>query len=132
GELTTTPSGATPSDTAGITAATTTMAVGGSATFAATTTGCGTPQYAYWLEDPSGTWTLQRPFSFDPGWTLNSQGMVPGSYTVHVWANQYGYPTGALETYASSSVTFTGCSAATLTPASTTITPGPTMTLTAS
>jgi hypothetical protein len=108
------------------------LAINSSVSFAATSTGCSTPSYAFWVEDPSGKWSEQRPFSLDPSWTWSSSGLAPGVYTVHAWANQFGDSTASLETYASSTITLSGCASAAISPPSTALSPGPTIALTAS
>ncbi|HKW59009.1 MAG TPA: glycoside hydrolase family 18 protein [Candidatus Dormibacteraeota bacterium] len=110
---------------------TATQVIGTKVTFTATSTGCGTPQYAYWVQDPSGKWSLARPFTLDPAWSMDSSMLAAGTYTVHVWANQYGDQTAAWEAYGSATVTFSGCSSATLSPAATASSPGPVVTLAA-
>jgi hypothetical protein len=105
--------------TASINPASPTQAITTTVSFTATSTGCGTPMYEYWLQDPSGSWVMKRPFSFDPTWSWSSLGLKPGTYTVHAWANQYGYSTAALEAVGSSTVTLTGCASAAINPAST-------------
>jgi spore germination protein YaaH len=108
-----------------------TQAVGTSVSFTAASSGCGTPTYEYWVQDPRGSWTMRRPFSMDPTWTWSSSGLVPGIYTISVWANQYGDSTAAWETYGFSRITLTGCASAALNPSQLAITPGPVVTFTA-
>jgi spore germination protein YaaH len=117
--------------TAGLTPGTSTQEVGTTVSFTATSTGCGTPTYEYWVQAPNGTWTMKRGFSFDPTWTWNPAGLVAGTYTVHVWANQYGYPNARLEAFGSSTITFTGCASAALAPATLATSPGATVGFTA-
>ena len=112
-------------DSATLTPPTATQAVGSTVSFTASSTGCGTPTYEYWVQSPSGTWTMKRSFTMDPSWSWSSSGLVPGTYTVHVWANQYGDPTATYEAYGSSTITLTGCTAATLSPSPLTMSPGP-------
>jgi spore germination protein YaaH len=120
-----------PCDTAGVSPSTASQAVGTSITFTATSTGCGTPAYEYWLQDPSGSWTVKRRFSTNPAWTWSSSGLVPGTYTVHVWANQYGDSEARWEAYGSSTVTLTGCTSASVTPSSPVVSPGTAVNFTA-
>jgi spore germination protein YaaH len=103
--------------TATLTPVTTGQEVGTSVAFTAASTVCGTPIYAYWILLPNGTWYLKRSFSRDPTWSWATLGITPGTYKVRVVANQYGYSTAVHEAYATSTVTLTGCTAATLTPA---------------
>jgi hypothetical protein len=58
-----------------------------------------------WLD---GTWHVIRPFSSDPTFTWDTGGgYAPGTYTVHVWANQQGAYTGAFEVVGSATYTLT-------------------------
>jgi hypothetical protein len=63
-----------------------------------------------------GKWYLKRAFSTDPTWSWSTAGLRPGTYVVHVWANQAGDQTSRLEAMAESTVTLTGCTSATLSP----------------
>jgi spore germination protein YaaH len=90
---------------------------GSTVAFTAASTGCGTPIYAYWVQYPNGKWYLKHGFSRDPAWSWNTAALAPGAYKVRVVANQYGYSTAVNEAIATSTVTLTGCTAATLTPA---------------
>jgi N-acetyl-anhydromuramyl-L-alanine amidase AmpD len=94
------------------------QASGSTVSFTATSGTCITPLYAFWLQDPSGTWSLQRPFSTDATWAWNTAGWAPGSYTIHVWANQQGDSTATWESYASASVALSICTSASLSPTS--------------
>jgi spore germination protein YaaH len=109
-----------------------TQAVGTAVSFTATSGGCRTPVYQYWLQDPSGRWTMVRPFSIDPTWSWNSAGLIPGTYTVHAWANQYGDSTAIWESYGTSTITLTGCTSAAISPPTSSVAPGTTVSLTAS
>ena len=93
-----------------------TQDAGTSVAFTASSTGCGTPSYEYWVQFPNGSWYLKRGFGLDPNWTWNTAGRAPGTYKVQVWANQYGHSTAHYEKAVSSRITLTGCTAATLTP----------------
>jgi len=117
--------------TASLAPSSSTQSVGTSVSFTAASTGCGTPVYEYWVQDPSGSWTMRRPFSLDPTWTWSSMGLVPGTYTVHVWANQYGDSTAGLEAYGSSTITITGCASVTLSPSQLAMAPGAVVTFSA-
>jgi N-acetyl-anhydromuramyl-L-alanine amidase AmpD len=86
--------------------------------FVATSTACITPLYAFWLLKPTGVWTLEQRLSTLNTWSLNTAGLAPGNYTVHVWANQEGHSTTAWETYASSTVSVTVCASASISPPS--------------
>ncbi len=91
---------------------------GSSVAFTGGATGCSAPQYEYWVKLLNGSWYMKRGFSADPSWSWDTTGLAPGTYTVHVWANQAGDSTATWEAYASSSVTLTGCTSATLSPPS--------------
>ena len=90
---------------------------GSSVAFAATSSVCTNPQYAFWIRSLSGTWYLKRPFNTDPTFDWSSAGFPPGTYLVRVWANQVPSTT-RYDTFAQTSVTLTGCISATLAPAS--------------
>jgi hypothetical protein len=105
---------------------------GSTINFTATSSACSTPVYEYWVQDPKGTWTIKRPFNTSPTFAWDTTGLVPGTYTVHVWANQRGDSTGAFETYGSSTVTLTGCATASLAPATANQLSGSTVAFTAS
>ena len=75
--------------------------VGTSVTFTASSSGCPTPVYEFWLLDPSGTWHLMRPFSATSTWTWDTSGWAKGNYTVHVWANNQGADSSIYEIWGS-------------------------------
>jgi hypothetical protein len=85
--------------------------------FTASSTGCPNPVYEYWVGYPNGSWNVQRSFTTDPTWSWSTAGLAPGAYSVHVWANQSGDSTASWEAYGSSSITLTGCTTATISPA---------------
>jgi spore germination protein YaaH len=101
-----------------------TQNAGTSVAFTASSTRCGTPSYEYWVQFPNGNWYLKRGFSLDPNWTWNTAGRAPGTYKVQVWANQYGHSTAHYEKAVSSRIMLTGCTAATLAPATGSSAPG--------
>ena len=91
---------------AGLTPAIVNQAAGTTVAFTATSTGCVTPQYEYWIGYSNGTWAVLRtwgPAAFS--WVASPQGA--GTYTIHVWANNVGDSTTSWEAYASSTVTLT-------------------------
>ena len=106
--------------------------VGTTVSFTAGSTGCSAPQYEYWIKFLNGKWYPWRPFSTDPTWNLSTTGFAPGTYTVNVWANQQGNSTVHAEAYASSTVTLTGCTAASLSPPSGSVAVGTAVMFTAS
>jgi hypothetical protein len=78
-------------------------AAGATITFTASSTGCTTPQYQFWLLAPGGSWTVEQPYSPSASWPWNTTGLAPGNYWVGVWARQAGstnaYDTFHLSTY---------------------------------
>ncbi|MDX6255951.1 MAG: hypothetical protein QOJ11_2285, partial [Frankiales bacterium] len=62
------------------------QAPGTSITFTASSIGCSSPQYEFWLLRPGGTWTVARGYSAASSWTWNTAGLAPGTYQVGVWA----------------------------------------------
>jgi photosystem II stability/assembly factor-like uncharacterized protein len=112
--------------------ATSPIGVGTVVHWTATSTGCSSPMYEFFLQDPNGNWTLQQAFSLSNAWTWNTSGTAPGTYTVHAWANQSGDPTGTFESYGSGSMTLAPCGSTALTPASLTQPAGSMVNLTAS
>ena len=104
---------------------------GTSVAFTAASTGCGTPYYAYWVRLANGKWYLKRGFSSDPTWNWATAGLPPGTYPLRVVANQYGHSTAIQEAVATSTVTLTGCTSATLTPGTGSVTVGTSVAFTA-
>ncbi|HXN01153.1 MAG TPA: PQQ-binding-like beta-propeller repeat protein [Candidatus Dormibacteraeota bacterium] len=72
-------------------------AAGTSVLFTASSAGCLSPVYEFWLQYPDGSWHLMRSFSATTTWTWNSTGFAKGTYTIHVWANNSGADTGRYE-----------------------------------
>ncbi len=110
----------------------TSASLGSTVSFSASSSGCSNPQYQYWVQFLDGTWSIQRPFSSDPTWNWNTSGLGPGTYAVHVWANQAGDSTALAEAIGSSTVTLSGCTSAAISPASTSAPLGSTLHLSAS
>ena len=106
-----------PCTSPGLSPANPTQPAGSAVSFTASSAGCPVPLYAYWVQYPDGTWKLQRALSTDPSWSWNTAGLPIGTYTVHVWANHPGHSTRSLEVFASSTLTLTGCTSASLSPA---------------
>src|SRR5216683_2996605 len=73
---------------------------GATVTFTASSSGCGSPQYQFWLLAPGGTWTVERPYGPSASWAWNTTGLGAGNYQVGVWARQ----TGSTSAYDSFSV----------------------------
>ena len=94
---------------------------GSTVAFTAGSTGsCPNPMFEWWIQ-VGANWYMVSGFSTDTHWNFDSTGYKPGTYTVHVWANQLGHQSAAWEAYASSTVTLTGCTSATITPSSGTV-----------
>jgi putative pyrroloquinoline-quinone binding quinoprotein len=91
-----------------------TQNVGSPVGFTATATGpgCSSPTFEYWVQYPSGTWVMTRPFNTTATWNWVTTGYPTGNYTIHVWANQAGNPTTTWEAFATLSYTLTGCTGA--------------------
>ncbi len=87
---------------------------GSAITFTASSTGCASPNYQFWLLRPSGVWTVERAYG-GATWSWDTASFAPGTYEVGVWARQAGSPA-TLEalfigTY---QLTVVGCSSATI------------------
>jgi IPT/TIG domain-containing protein/cysteine-rich secretory family protein len=95
-----------------------TRPAGTAVAFTAASSVCPSPTYEFWVGDAAGHWTLKRPFAGDPSWTWDTTGLAPGVYDVHVWANNAGNATKTWESLASSLITLTGCTSATVSPLS--------------
>src|ERR1700694_5486558 len=102
--------------TASVSPAAPSQAAGTSIAFTASSTGCGTPIYQYWVQFLDHRWYMMRTFLGDRTWTWNTSGLPTGTYTVHVWANQYGHSMASPEVIGSSTVTLTGCTSAPVSP----------------
>jgi hypothetical protein len=97
----------------------------------ARSSGCPAPQYEFWVQYPSGTWYLRQAFSSAAGFNWNTAGLAPGTYNIHVWANNLGDSMAAYEALGVDQVTLTGCTSATISPASGTARAGATVVFTA-
>jgi hypothetical protein len=73
--------------------------VGTAVTFTASSTGCTSPQYEFWLLAPGGSWTVKQGYSAMTTWSWNSSGLAQGTYQVGVWARQ-GASTSSYDSYA--------------------------------
>lgn len=73
------------------------QAPGTTVTFTASAAGCTTPEFKFFLQQPSGTWVASTPYGVAT-WTLDTNGWLGGVYGVGVWARQQG-STAAYETY---------------------------------
>ena len=77
---------------AGVTGSTSSSTRGAVVTFTATSSGCPSPKYQFYVRDTSGKWHLMQPFSNGSAtWsTWNNTGWAKGTYYIGVWANQAG------------------------------------------
>jgi hypothetical protein len=67
-------------------------APGTAITFTASSNGCTSPLYEFWLLPPGGKWTVQQGgFNSTTTWNWNGAG-VPGTYQVGVWVKAAGSP----------------------------------------
>jgi photosystem II stability/assembly factor-like uncharacterized protein len=105
---------------------------GSTVAFTATSTGCLNPLYEYWVQDLNGNWSMKRAFSSDPTFNWNTAGLAPGTYKVHVWANNASDSTATWEANGADAVTLTGCTGAYLSPANGSAVVGTKVTFTAS
>ncbi len=89
---------------------------GTSIRFTATSTGCNTPEYAFWVAPGGGKWTLARDYG-SAAWTWITTGLTPGTYQLGVWARQRG-ASRPKEAYGFTTFTLdvSGCQDASLTP----------------
>ncbi|HKW59021.1 MAG TPA: PQQ-binding-like beta-propeller repeat protein [Candidatus Dormibacteraeota bacterium] len=82
--------------------------VGTPVMFNATSSGCATPVYEFWLQYPDGTWHLMQGFSNGSAtWNWNTNGFPKGNYVVHVWANSQASDYSTWQTYGSATYTLT-------------------------
>jgi hypothetical protein len=107
-------------------------AAGTVVTLTARSSGCPSPQYEFWVQYPSGTWNLKQAFGAAATFNWNTAGLTPGTYNVHVWANNLGDSTATFEALGSDQVALTGCTSAAISPATGTATAGSTVVFTAS
>ena len=63
---------------------------GARVTFAASSSGCSSPQYQFWLLAPGGSWTAVQPYGVADTWQLDSSLYPSGNLQVGVWARQPG------------------------------------------
>jgi hypothetical protein len=107
---------------------------GGQVLFTATSGGCPSPLYEYWLQDPSGTWVMKRAFSSDATWTWDTAAYSAGNYTVHVWVDQSGGNLKTWQVYGSAAYSLTvppRCATASVLPANPSVPAGTSVSLTA-
>jgi spore germination protein YaaH len=104
-----------PCVTAAVSPAAPTAPAGSTVALTASSTGCVNPQYEFWVKYPDGTWNLKQGWGA-PTFSWITTGMAPGVYTVHAWVNSGG---ATWDVIGSATVTLSGCSSASLTPATT-------------
>jgi acid phosphatase len=96
------------------------QSAGVSVSFTASSAGCTSPVYEFWLQPASGSWAMMQSFSSSAIWKWDTSGQPAGAYVVHVWANQSGDSTATWEAYGSDTVSLTLsglCASASLNPA---------------
>jgi len=59
-------------------------------TFTGSATGCGSPQYRFWLKSPGAAWKAVQAYGTTTTWLLDSALYPSGNYQVGVWARQAG------------------------------------------
>ena len=60
-------------------------APGSVVTLTASATGCTNPLYEFWLQNPSGIWSLVAPYSTSATYTWRTAGQPSGAYRFSVW-----------------------------------------------
>jgi hypothetical protein len=90
---------------------------GSPVSLSATSTGCPDPTYEFWTQMPTGTWVMLRGWG-GPDFDWSTAGLAPGKYTFHVWSNEQGGNTGTYDVFGVSTITLTGCTSSSVTPAS--------------
>jgi len=113
---------------ASVTPAAVTQPAGSTVSLTAASTGCGSPQYEFFVQYPDGSWNLKQGWG-GPAFNWDTTGLAPGSYLVHAWVNTSGTGHDAI---GSATVTLTGCASAAVSPATVSQTAGTAVSLTAS
>jgi hypothetical protein len=103
---------------------------GSTVALTASSSGCPNPQYEFWVMYPNQTWHLIQGFGGSI-FNWNTNGLAPGTYEVHAWANQQGSSTKSFQVMGATTVTLTGCTAATVSPPSGSVTLGTPVTFSA-
>src|SRR5207245_3900402 len=62
--------------------------VGTVVAFAATSAGCNTAEYAFWVQPQGGAWSLERDYASSSRWGWDTSGLTPGVYELGVVAGQ--------------------------------------------
>jgi polyvinyl alcohol dehydrogenase (cytochrome) len=107
---------------------TTSVQLGTTINYTASSSGCVNPRYGFWVQYPDMSWHFVQNFG-GPAFNWSTTGLTPGSYTVHVWVNRAG---NSYETVGSATATLTGCATSSLNPSSGTAARGSTIPFTAS
>jgi hypothetical protein len=81
-------------------------ASGSTVPLTASSTGCVSPTYEFWIGYSNGTWQVLRGWG-GPTFSWVTSITAKGTYTIHVWANNTGDSLGAWEAYATETVTLT-------------------------
>lgn len=92
--------------------------VGPRFTFTASSSGCSSPQYQFWLLPPGGSWTLVQAYGAAAGWQLDTSLYSSGNLQVGVWARPAG-SNNALDTFSLSAYSVSppaGCAVTGLSP----------------
>jgi hypothetical protein len=107
---------------------------GDTVTLTASSTGCPNPAYEFWVGYLDGSWHVLRGFAPGNTYSWSTTGFAPGTYSLHVWANQQGASTATWEGNGASSVTLSSgaCTTDSLSPANPSAPAGSTVALTAS
>jgi hypothetical protein len=87
---------------------------GSSVPLTAGSTDCASPLFEFWVGYPNGTWVMQQSFRLTNTFSWNTAGLAPGTYLIHVWANNSGDSQRTWEANGSDTVTLTGCTSATV------------------
>jgi hypothetical protein len=90
--------------------------IGTPVTFTATPIGCPSPKFVFWLQYPNRTWVLRRNWDPSASWTWLTTGLPAGIYTVHVGANETGYPLTSFQALGPITFLLAGCTNPSLTP----------------
>ncbi|HEX9476022.1 MAG TPA: hypothetical protein VGA41_05150 [Candidatus Dormibacteraeota bacterium] len=79
---------------------------GTSVQLSATSTGCSSPQYEFWIQGPGGAWTIVQGYSSSSTFNWSTAGLPPGTYNFDVWVRQSG-STASWEAHISPNPTYT-------------------------
>ncbi|HKW59414.1 MAG TPA: hypothetical protein VJR46_06630 [Candidatus Dormibacteraeota bacterium] len=82
------------------------QAPGAAVTFTASASGCASPVFKFWIQPPSGSWTVTQDYSPSASWTWNTTGLIAGNYTEDVYARDAS-STAAYDTYLAPAPTYT-------------------------